>query len=173
MTIEELMKLMNTRTSIRSFTDDEIADEQLTLIAEAGRASPTDSNKQRRQFTVVKNKELLKNLAQAIGEEIQLPAYDFYGATAILLISVPRDTPNSCYEVGLAVQNCWLAATALGLGMAWTHQINGRSDKQGVRQALDRLNIPKDHICLNVMAIGTPTEQPEPKEKTEEIYLLG
>lgn len=172
MIIEQLMRLINRRTSIRSFTEEEIPDENLRLIAEAGRASSTDSNKQLRKFTIVKNTDLLKNLAQAIGEEIEIGDYDFYGATAILLISVPRDSRNSCYEVGLAVQNSWLAATALGLGMAWTHQINGYSDHPGVRQALDALAIPSNHICLNVLALGIPTEQPEPKMHIEEIHLF-
>lgn len=172
MRIEQLIKLINKRTSIRFFTEEEIADEKLLLIAEAARTSPTDSNKQRRKFTIVKNKDSVKNLAQAIGEEIKIKEYDFYGATAILLISVPRDNPNSCYEVGLAVQNSWLTATALGLGMAWTHQINGLSDQLGVRKILDRLAIPSNHICLNVMAIGIPKKQPEPKEHTEKIHLL-
>lgn len=84
---------------------------------------------------------MLKSLAQAIGREIKIEAYDFYGATALLLISVPRDSQNSCYEVGLAVQNSWLAANTLGLGMAWTHQINGLSDQPGVRKALDTITI--------------------------------
>lgn len=172
MKVEQLMELINNRTSIRSFTEEEIADEQLLLIAEAARTSPTDSNKQLRKFTIVKNKDLLKSLAQAIGQEIQIEGYDFYGATAILLISVPKDSLNSCYEVGLAVQNSWLTATAFGLGMAWTHQINGLSDQPGVRKILDTLAIPSNHICLNVMALGIPMEQPEPKEHTEEIHLL-
>lgn len=172
MTIEQLMELINSRTSIRSFTEEEISDEKLRLIAEAGRASPTDSNRQLRKFTIVKNKDLLKNLAQAIGEAIEIDGYDFYGATAILLISVPKDSKNSCYEVGLAVQNSWLAATALGVGMAWTHQINGHSDQPRVRNVLDSLAIPRDHICLNVMALGIPTELPEPKEHIEKIHLL-
>lgn len=141
MTIEQLLELINQRTSIRSFTREIISDEKLRLIAEAGRASPTDSNRQRRKFTIVKNPDLLKSLAQAIGREIKIEAYDFYGATALLLISVPRDSQNSCYEVGLAVQNSWLAATTLGLGMAWTHQINGLSDQPGVRKALDTITI--------------------------------
>lgn len=172
MAIGELMELMKTRRSIRSFTNEEISDEQLRMIGEAARTSPTDSNKQLRKFTIVKNKKLLKQLGQAIGQQMNIEAYNFYGATAILLISVPRDSHNSCYEVGLAVQNSWLAATALGLGMAWTHQINGLSDELGVRQALDILEIPSHHICLNVMAIGIPNEQPESKESIEEIHLL-
>lgn len=48
MTIEQLLELINQRTSIRSFTREIISDEKLRLIAEAGRASPTDSNRQRR-----------------------------------------------------------------------------------------------------------------------------
>lgn len=172
MQIEQFMELINKRTSIRSFTDEEVTDQQLTIIAEAGRTSPTARNKQERRFTLVKSDELIKVLGQAIGAEIKIADYDFYGATALLLISVPRASKNSCYEVGLAVQNSWLAATALGLGMAWLHQMNGLSDEPIVRQVLDTLAIPSDHICLNVMAIGIPNEQPEPKEHIEEIHLI-
>lgn len=172
MQIEEVLELMRNRTSIRSFTDEEISDQKLQLIAEAGRASPTDSNRQLRKFTIVKNKDLLAQLGQAIGNEIAIDTYNFYGATAILLISVPRKQINSCYEVGLAVQNSWLAATVLGLGMAWTHQINGLSDQPNVRQVLDVLDVPADHLCLNVMGIGVPAENPEPKNHTEVIQLI-
>lgn len=172
MKIDNLIKLINERTSIRSFTAEEISDEKLKLIAEAGRASPTDSNKQLRKFTIVKNKELIRNLAQAIGKEIKVEGYNFYGATALLLITVPKDHENSCYEVGLATQNSWLAATALDLGMAWTHQINRISDQPVVREVLNVLAIPANHRCLNVLAIGVPAEHPQPKEQTEVIHVL-
>lgn len=173
MDIEKLLKLMNQQRSIRSFTKEEIPDDILKLIAKAGRTSPTDSNRQLRKFTLVKNKKLIQNLGQAIGQEIGRHEYDFYGATALLLISVPRNHKNSSYELALATQNCWLAATALDIGMAWTHQINGRSDKETVRKVLNQLKIPAHHICLNVLAIGIPNENPKAKDHTEEIKLFS
>lgn len=173
MDIEKLLKLMNQRRSIRSFTKEEIPDDKLKLIAKAGRNSPTDSNRQLRKFTLVKNKELIQNLGQAIGQEIGIEEYNFYGATALLLISLPRDHKNASYEIALATQNCWLAATALDIGMAWIHQINGRSDQSNIRKVLNQLAIPEDHICLNALAIGLPAENLQPKEQTEEIKLFS
>lgn len=98
--------------------------------------------------------------------------YAFYSPNAIILVSVPGASEISAIEVGLAVQNMWLAATALEFGMAWTHQINGLSDRPAVRQVLDKFEVPSHHICLNIMAVGVPAESPNPKRRIEKINLI-
>lgn len=168
---QDIFEVIHSRRSIRSYTGEKVFNDDLLKIAEAGRASPTSVNQQNRQFTIVNNPDQLKKLSQAVGQAIGQPTYDFNGATALLLVSVPGGGQISAIEVGLAVQNMWLAATALGLGMSWTHQINGVCDVPQVRQVLDELGLPSRHICLNAMAVGIPAEKPALKERRERIVL--
>lgn len=168
----DLFDVIQRRKSIRAFADKEISNDDLLKIGEAGRHSPTSVNRQRRQFTIVKNKELISKLAHAVDQRINNKDYDFYDPGALILVSVPGTDQISAIELGLAVQNMWLAATSLDLGMAWTHQINGLSDTPEVRDVLDQLGIPSNHVCLNVMAVGVPAENPTPKTRTEEIHLV-
>lgn len=170
---KNLLDTIHQRTSTRSFTTEQIADDILLKIAEAGRASPTANNKQQRVFTIVKNKEKIKCLAQAIEKETERKDYDFFSPAALLLVSVPDETLYSILEVGAATQNILLVATALGIGSVWTSQINEISRKPAVRKVLDQFNIPKDHLCFNVIALGYPNEAPEIKKRTEKIQLIS
>lgn len=172
MTQENIFDVIHQRTSIRSFTDKEIPEKILLKIAKAGSASPTANNKQNRVFTVVQNKELINRLAKAIEQETGREDYYFFNPAAILLISVPDASRYSLFEVGAASQNIMLAATACNVGSVWTSQINGISDQPAVRSVLDQLNIPKDHECFNVIALGYPAEKPKVKERIEKIQLI-
>lgn len=169
---ENIFDVIHQRTSIRSFTDEEISDDTLLKVAKAGRASPTANNKQNRIFTIVKNKELIHLLAKAIEKETGRKGYNLFNPTAILLISVPDTTRYSLFEVGAASQNIMLAATALNIGSVWTSQINGISDQSAVRNVLDQLAIPRNHKCFNVISLGYPAEKPMVKDRTEKIQLI-
>lgn len=173
MTHENILDVIHQRTSIRSFTDEAISDDFLLEIAKAGRASPTANNKQNRTFSIVKNKELISQLAKAIGAETDRADYHFFNAAALLLVSVP-DAPNySLMEIGAASQNIMLAATSLNIGSVWTSQIIGISDQPAIRSILDQFNIPKNHQCYNIIALGHPAENPKVKERTEKIHFIS
>lgn len=146
--------------------------DDLLAIAKAARATPTSVNSQSRKFTIVQNKPLIQKLAAVLGQVIGQPSYDFYRPDALLLISSRNGYTYSQIETGLAVQNAYLAATALGLGTTWTDQIRNRCDDGSVRDVLTEMAIPKNHICWTVLPIGFPAENPPIKDRIEEINLI-
>lgn len=169
---KEFIDIMKSRTSIRKFTDEQLEKDDLIKIADAGRYSPTAMNKQTRKFTIVQNASMITELARAIDREINQGDYNFYNPNAIILISVPKKNSNGQVETGLAAQNMWLQATALDIGMVWTNQIRNLSDEPEVRTVLDSLDIPKNHVCWCVLAVGIPDETPEVKEQNEPIHYI-
>lgn len=169
---EQFFDILHSRRSIKQFTDDEIPYEDLLEIAKAARATPTSMNLQSRKFTIVQNKPLLKELASALGQAIGQPGYDFYNADALLLISSRRGYTYSEIETGLAVQNAYLAATALGYGTTWTDQIRNLSDENNIRSVLNKIDIPSNHILWTILPLGVPAEDPPVKKRTEEINII-
>lgn len=169
---ETFFEILHNRRSIKQFKDEKIPYEDLLEIAKAARATPTSVNLQSRKFTIVQNKPLIQKLASALGQAIAQPDYDFYRPDALLLISSRRGYTYSEIETGLAVQNAYLAATALGLGTTWTDQIRNLSDERNVRSALDEIGIPSNHILWTILPIGVPAEDPPVKERTEEITII-
>lgn len=173
MITKDVFKVIEARGSVRTFKNKDISQEDLLKIAEAGRQSPTARNNQYRKFTIIQNKALIQELAQAVGVALGNESYNFYEPNALILVSVPRNDNNGPVEVGLASQNMWLAATALDLGMVWTNQMRDVTDDKAVRKILDQFEIPRDHVCLNALALGFPAEQLVAKERTEEINFIS
>ena len=62
---EEFLKFLKSRRSIRIFLDKMIADKDLEMILEAGRWTPSASNKQPWEFIIIKNKEFLKKISES------------------------------------------------------------------------------------------------------------
>lgn len=172
MTTNDFFETIHRRSSIRHFTKEKIPKEELLKIAQAARATPTSVNLQQRKFTMVQNKPLIQKLAGALGAAIGQPDYDFYEPDAIFLISSPRGYTYSEIETGLATQNAYLAATALGYGTVWTDQIRNNCDHPAVRAVLGEMDVPSSHICWSVLPIGVPAMRPVPKERTEEIHII-
>lgn len=153
-----------TRTSIRSFTDEALNDEQIETILRAGMAAPSAVNKQPWKFVVVKNRAKLKEIADSIGPS--RPA-----ASAACVIAVCGDMTKTLDGIGrdfwihdcsAATENILLAAHALGLGAVWMGIFPDTDRVKTVRSILD---IPETQEILSLVAIGHPAENPTPKDK--------
>ena len=60
---EIFLKFLKGRRSIRSFQNKSIKEKELNMILEAGRWSPSASNRQPWEFIVIQNKEILEKLS--------------------------------------------------------------------------------------------------------------
>lgn len=93
--------------SPRSFTSEPVTDQQLDIILKCGIKAPSARNAQPWRFTVVRDEVSMKEIITNI-----LPG------NALILISGPESqegrTPD--FDCGLATENMFIAATALGLG---------------------------------------------------------
>ena len=61
--MENMLTFIKSRRSTRRFKAEDVSEEQLTQILEAGRYAPSGGNCQSTHFIVVKNKEILAELA--------------------------------------------------------------------------------------------------------------
>jgi nitroreductase/NAD-dependent dihydropyrimidine dehydrogenase PreA subunit len=64
---EEVLELLRTRRSIPVFKDTPVERQLIEGIIEAARFAPSQRNLQTTEFIVVRDKELLENIAQAVG----------------------------------------------------------------------------------------------------------
>ncbi|HPN39288.1 MAG TPA: nitroreductase family protein [Melioribacteraceae bacterium] len=67
----ELKEVLEKRTSIRKFKDDEVPVEILRKIAKAGGMAPSINNSQPWRFIAITNKQLLNNMAHAVRNKLK------------------------------------------------------------------------------------------------------
>lgn len=157
--IENIM----TRTSVRQFTSRPIAKDTLETIVRAGMAAPSAMNKQPWAFVVVTEKEMLDSL-RAVH-----PYSNLKTATAAIVVCGDLEKAIEGFgreywiqDCSAATENILLAAHALGLGAVWC----GVYPNPNVMPQVARvLGLPSWVIPLNIITMGYPADESQPKDK--------
>lgn len=165
-TIQDIM----TRTSVRSYTDKEVTQEQTDTLLRAAMAAPTAANKQPWRIVVVNDRELLKTISedmewmkQAAGASL---AMVLCGDVSAALEGEGRDF--WIQDVSAASENVLLAAHSMGLGAVWC----------GIYPAMARvdifkklLHLPENIIPMSCICIGYPEGETVTKDKWHPEYV--
>jgi len=162
--MNETLKVIHSRKSVRHFTDQAVSKEQIELLLQAGMAAPTAVNRQPWAFYVVTRRETLDSLSE------QLPyAKMLSQAQAAIVVCGDmekagnlKDKAYWVQDCSAATQNILLAAESIGLGAVWT-AVFPYDDRSKV--VIETLKLPGHHIPLNVIPIGYPTSEDTPKDK--------
>jgi len=157
-----LIDTIFSRRSIRRYTREPVSEEDIRTILEAAMAAPSASNRKPWHFVVVSERETLNRLAEA-------HKYAKMLNEAPLCISVCGDQSVSerfwVQDCSAATENLLLAAAALGLGAVWCG-VHPSQDR--VKDISEILGIEAPVVPLNIIAIGHPAEEKEPRTQYDE-----
>ena len=163
--MNDVLKAMKERRSIRAFKPDAVPAELIDQVIEAGLYAASGRNNQKSIIIAVTNKELrdrLSVLNQQIGgfPEGMDP---FYGAPAVLIVLDDKNWPTNTYDGSLVMGNLMLAAHAIGLGSCWIHRAKEVFDSEEGKQILAELGIEGDYEGVGNCVIGYPEKMPTEK----------
>lgn len=144
---------LRARRNVRTFTDTPIDATELDRILEAGRRSPSASNRQRWDFVVVTDPQQLDELGGVWRGARHVP-----GSAATIVLVLPESEEERFitmdqYDLGQATMAMMLAATELGIGAG--HSAVG--DQDAARRIL---GLPDDHYAAYMLALGHPADRP-------------
>lgn len=156
-----------TRTSVRSYTDQPVSEEQVEIMLKAAMAAPTAGNKQPWEFIVINDKELLAALVEYLpyGKMVATAPVSIVACGELTRVFPGEGESYWIQDLSAATENLLLAAHAIGLGAVWVgiHPISDR-----VKNVQRILNLPSHIVPLSIIPIGYPNEHPTPKNKWRE-----
>lgn len=171
--MNEVIKNILSRRSIRSFSDKKISKEDLETLVKCAIHAPSARNLQTWRFTVLTEQEDIKALIAVIGKALNNDGYDMYKPAAIIIPSNSIDSPYGRDDNACALENIFLAAHSLGIGSVWINQLNGICDNQKVRELLTKYEIPSNHVVFGMAALGYPSDaEPKKVEKTGQVKFF-
>ncbi|MDR0447639.1 MAG: nitroreductase family protein [Treponema sp.] len=158
-------ELIENRRSIRKFKSGKpVTREDLNRLLGAAMMSPSACNSRPWEFIAVTKRESLDEIAR-----IHPYAKMCETATAaIIIVAIPQSGRPEGYfpqDCGAATENILLEAVSMGLGTCWCG-VYPKEDRVAGFRKLFNINEPK--IPFNVIAIGTPDENPEQRGFFEE-----
>ena len=165
--MNEVLQSIRQRRSIRTFKPQQISDDDLQKIIEAGQFAPSARNEQPCHFTVVQNKELQGKINQVI-RKIFLNSGDpafiertkaenfspFYHAPTLIIVSADAKVVAPEADSSLALGNMFLAAHALGIGSVWIHSLRSLFSIEDGKELNKDLQIPEGHVIYGSGAFG-------------------
>ena len=163
----ELLDIMLKRRSVRKYTNEEIPQEKLEKILQAGLLAPTSRNLKPCEFHVIRDKEVLRRLAQAKNAGGAMLA-DCGAAIAVFADSQKADTWIE--DCSIAMSFMHLMAAKQGVGCCWC-QIHLRKTAEGSdaeSRVREILAVPQHYGIVGILSLGMP-EKEAPPHKIEEL----
>jgi len=154
-----ILDIIQNRRSTRRFKEDQVSDEDINAVLEAARWAASGSNKQPWKFIVIKNKETMERIVEAVPYK----KYQKFLMNAPVLIVILSHTQKSLWwmlDATLAVANLMLEAWARGLGTclsAW-YPTAPESLLQTIKAMLE---IPDQWTIITMTPLGYPVDPPE------------
>jgi nitroreductase len=159
---KELIKTIFARRSIRKYTAKPVSRKNVKTMLEAAMAAPSSSNRKPWHFIVVTDRHILDKLAS-------VHPYGKMLFEAPLCIAVCGDKTISprywIQDCSAATENLLLAAAALSLGAVWL----GVHPRESRGKPISKiLKIPENVVPLNLVSVGHPAEEKEPRTQYDE-----
>jgi len=154
-----ILDLLRARRSTRRFKDDLVPDEDLMAVLEAARWAPSGDNSQPWKFIVIKNKETMEQIVEAIPYK----KFQKFLMNAPVLLVILGDTRKSRWwtmDVPLAVENLMLEAWARGLGTCFSAWYPTAPESL-VQIIKEMLEIPDKWTIITMTPLGYPVDPPE------------
>ncbi len=156
----DVFTAIDQRRSVRAYKGTDVEEDKLRKILEAGRLSPSASNRQEWKFIVVKRKETRKKLADAaLGQS-------FIGKAPVVIVACAVETgaimlcgqPAYTVDVSIACAFMLLQAYELGLGTCWI----GAFQEDDVKEIL---KIPESVRVVAMIPLGYPDQPPSQRSR--------
>lgn len=131
----DLLKLMGNRYTCRRYSNEDVKEEDLNKILEAGRIAPTSHNNQPQRIYVVRSEEAKEKLMKDFAYNYKAPCYLVcgYNLDEVWRNDLDGDRESGDIDVSIVITHMMLMAEELGLGACWI----GRITPELVKKNLD------------------------------------
>lgn len=171
--MNEVLKAIKSRRSVRKYSDRQIDKETLGLIIEAGIFAPSAHNDQPWHFTVIQNRALIDSISRRTKEILSKSDVQWmrefgknpnihlsYHAPVLIVVSGRKNAVAPETDCNAAIENMLIAAESLGVGSVWLGLIRAFfTDKDEAA----KLQIPEGYEPYYGVAMGySANEKPLP-----------
>nr|MBP7471648.1 nitroreductase [Prevotella sp.] len=169
----EVIKCIKERRSIRRFKEDQVSDEQLKTVLEAGTWAPTGKSTQDPWIVAVQNKEQKEWLIAKNAEIMGVTSNPYYDAPTIILVFASKTSPNNVKDGSLVLGSMMLAANSVGLASCWINREDAMFETEEGKELMKKWGLPDNLVGIGALALGYASSFPHTiKPRKEDYYRI-
>ena len=165
----DLLEIMRQRRSVRSYTSEDVSEENIRKILEAGLLSASGRAIRPWELIVVKDKSSLQKMAESRDHGAKM----LEGANAaIAVIADEKKTDVWTEDCSIVMSYMHLMASYLGVGSCWIQgRLRRTSAGDSTEEYLRKLLGFPEHCRLEaVLSLGMTESMGDPREVTDELW---
>ncbi len=170
-----ILQSLRERRSVRAYRPDQIRDDELQAVLEAGTYAPTARGVQNPWIVAVQNPDMVAQLVRMNAAVMGTTDNPYYGAPTIVLVfaSRPDKWPHGVCDGSLVLGNMMNAAHAIGLASCWINREREMFDTDEGRDLMRRLGLPDGLMGIGALALGYAAQPlAAPKPRKENYYRI-
>lgn len=170
----KILQAIRERRSYRKYSTQQISDDELQTVLEAGTWAPTGMGKQAPYIVAVQNEEICSRLRRMNADVMGTTADPFYGAPTIVLVFAPADWGNNIKDGSLVLGNMMLAAHSIGLASCWINREDAMFATDEGKALMKQFNLPDGLIGVGALSLGYGIEggTHTPKPRKADYYRV-
>ena len=157
--MNEVLQAIKERRSIRRFKAEQVKDEELNTVLEAGTWAPTGHGSQDPWIVAVQNSGQRATLSKA-----------FYGAPTQVYVFASKDNENNVKDGSLVLGTMMLAAHSIGLASCWINRVDKMSERDDVKALMKEWGLPDGLVGVGSLALGYAAAEPHAPKPRKEGY---
>ena len=133
--MNETIKNLLERRSVRGYKEDLVPEEVLNEILEAGEYAPSGMGQQGTLMVVTQNPELVAKLSKMNADVMGTESDPFYGAPTVVVVFADSNMPTCVENGSLVMGNLMNAAHALGVDSCWNWSLCAWLSLRGISES--------------------------------------
>lgn len=167
---QEFLELIKTRRSCRKYKAEQISDDDLNAILEAGTYAPTGKGSQDPFIVAVQNKDDLDKLTAMNAAVMGVTTNPYYDAPTYILVFASESNKNAVQDGSCVLENMMLAAHALGLGSCWINRERQMFETEEGKKLMAKWGLPEGLIGIGALSVGYIDGSLRPAKARKEGY---
>ena len=160
--MNETLKVLTERRSVRSYKPDLVPEEVLQQILLAGEYAPSGMGRQSAVMVVVRDKETIGLLSRLNGEIMGADADPFYGAPTVVVVFADSTRKTWLEDGCLVMGNLMNAAFSLGVDSCWIHRAKEVFQTEEGRALMKKWGLGEEYVGIGNCILGY-SDKPLPK----------
>ena len=148
------LEVLKTRRSCRKYLPEQIKDDELEAILEAGTYAPTGMGKQSPVMVAVQDRETIAKLSKMNAAVMGNHSDPFYGAPTVVVVLADKNVSTALEDGALAMGNLMNAAHAVGVDSCFIYRAKQMFETQEGKELLRQWGIEGDYTGIRNCILG-------------------
>jgi nitroreductase len=164
---------LKNRRSIRAYKPDQITDQELDAVLEAGTWAPTGMGAQAVLIAAVQNKAQIETIEKLNAGVLKDPgAKPFYGAPTVVNVFADKNKPVPVESGNMVIGNILNAAQAVGIGSCYIYRAKEVFQTEEGRALMKQWGVPAEFEAVGHVLLGyADGPSPKPAERKKDYII--